>query len=312
VVAGHRHSGIAHEVNGIAIVESYSSGRAFGRVDLTVDRATGRAIARRIFPPRDVCAREDEKTGACASASASNTRPVEYEGRPVVASTAIAAILAPAAARAVELQQQPLNGFADTPIGRAGDRESPLGNLQAEWMRAIVPRADVAIANSGGVRADLPAGRITYGQLYEVMPFDNLRVMLTVTGEELRRVVARNLQTTGSVLLMSGIRAAAVCENGQLRVVLQRDSGKPVGDGETLTVVTTDFLASGGDEIFTPVMPVRIEETGPILREEIADWLTRVGGRWRASDLSDQQSRRIAYPGARPVTCRESSQSSLP
>ena len=42
IVAGHTHKGVAHRVNGIPIVEAFSNGRAFDRVDLTIDRASGR------------------------------------------------------------------------------------------------------------------------------------------------------------------------------------------------------------------------------------------------------------------------------
>ena len=39
IVAGHSHAGMAHQVSGIAIIESFSGGRTFGRIDLTIDRA---------------------------------------------------------------------------------------------------------------------------------------------------------------------------------------------------------------------------------------------------------------------------------
>src|SRR5215467_12233581 len=58
IVAGHRHEGIAHEVAGIPIISAFSNGRAFGRVDLTVDRTSGRVIAKRLFPPHDICERQ--------------------------------------------------------------------------------------------------------------------------------------------------------------------------------------------------------------------------------------------------------------
>ena len=61
-----------------------------------------------------------------------------------------------------------------------------LGNLVAESMRLAV-HADVGVQNLGGIRADLRAGHITYGQVYEVLPFDN-----TV-------VAARGLSTAGDL-----------------------------------------------------------------------------------------------------------------
>ncbi len=57
IIAGHVHRGIAHIVNDIAITASYSSTRAFSRVDFTVDRGTGAVQARRVFPPQPACLR---------------------------------------------------------------------------------------------------------------------------------------------------------------------------------------------------------------------------------------------------------------
>ena len=55
IVAGHTHQGVAHVVAGIPIVQSFANGRAFGRIDATVDPTTGRVIATRIFPPQTIC-----------------------------------------------------------------------------------------------------------------------------------------------------------------------------------------------------------------------------------------------------------------
>lgn len=62
VVAGHTHAGMAHEINGVRIIESFNGGRAFGRIDLTIDRATRRIVALRSFSPQDICARVDPST----------------------------------------------------------------------------------------------------------------------------------------------------------------------------------------------------------------------------------------------------------
>lgn len=304
IVAGHRHQGIAHEVAGIPIIGSYWRGRAFGRVDLLVDRATGRVQSHRIFPPRGVCAREDARSGECTDGSNSLDRPVQYEGRPVVASEEIAAVLAPAVARVRALKETPLNVEIEDDLPLSSRDESPLGNLVADWMRAVAPTADATIANGGGLRASLPAGRLNYGRLYELLPFDNREVLVMLSGAEFRRVIEHNLRQRDSVLLVSGVRAAATCQNRRLRVALRRDSGAAVRDDEMLTVVTSDFLASGGDGFFAPILPLRIvRDDGPVIRDHVADWLTRSGRRWRAKDLLTPATHRIAYPGMRPVTC---------
>ena len=303
IVGGHRHQGIAHEVGGIPIIASRWRGQAFGRVDLLVDRASCRVAGHRIFPPQDVCARQDAGTGACADGSDRSDQVARYEGRPVAASEEITAILAPAAARVRPLKDRPLNAVIERPLELSSREESPLGNLVADWMRASAPAADAAITNSGGLRAALPAGPLTYGRLYELIPFDNRETLIKLTGTELRRVIEHNLKQRDSAILVSGVRARATCENRRLRVAIQRDSGAPVTDDETLTVVTSDFLASGGDEFFTPIQPVRvIGGDGPLARERLADLLTRSGARWRGG-LSNVEARRITYPGTRPVSC---------
>ena len=66
IIAGHTHAGMAHEINGIAVIESFSRGRAFGRVDLVVEPATGAVTSRRIFPPQDICQYAEPGATRCA------------------------------------------------------------------------------------------------------------------------------------------------------------------------------------------------------------------------------------------------------
>ena len=83
VVAGHTHQGMAHEVLGVPIIESFSSGRAFGRIDLTIARDRPHVASHRIFPPRDVCAYEDASARCADLARTPGAVHVQYrrEGR---------------------------------------------------------------------------------------------------------------------------------------------------------------------------------------------------------------------------------------
>jgi 2',3'-cyclic-nucleotide 2'-phosphodiesterase (5'-nucleotidase family) len=302
IVAGHRHEGIAHVVAGVPIISSYSSGRAFGRVDLVVDRRTGHVQNRRIFPPRDVCARDDA-AGHCAAEGQGS--PSRYEGQAVVASREIETILAPAVARANEVKWTPLNAQIVDTLSQDSTGESALGNLVADWTR-LAAGTDAAITNTGGLRSDLPAGPLTYGGLYEVIPFDNLEVVVSLTGRELRRVFEINLGRSGSMALVSGLRVAATCSGPALGVTVTRADGVRLRDTEAISVAIPDFLATGGDGFFGAVMPLRVVRglgDGPIQREHIAEWLKQHGGGWRSTGLADGANRRVVYPGKRPVTC---------
>ena len=311
IAAGHTHQAMAHDIAGIAIVEAYSTGRAFSRVDLTIDRASAKVTGRHIFAPRDLCAREDPATHACDAAPAQTARlvPARYENRPVTPDAAAAAAIAPAVARALRVKNQPLGVFLETPIHRADQTESALADVFADGTLESTPGADVSIGNGGALRTDLPAGQLTYGQVYEVYPFDNRLVTFILTGDQLARIVAYNLQRREpptEILSVAGFRVDAMCESGMLRVALRRRSGAPIRPDERLAIVTSDFISSGGDGVLAPAGPlgeIRNPPGAPILHDAVADWLRRRGGRLNESQILAPENRRWNYPGRRPVSC---------
>lgn len=287
IVAGHVHAGMAVEVEGIAITSAFADGRAFGRVDLAVDRQTRSVRTRKVFAPRDLVA-------------------AEYEGTRVTPDPRITRVLAPAVERAAARKAAPLGVLLDTPIRRAG-AESPLGNLVTDAMRASVAGAHVALNNTvGGLRADLPRGPLTYGSIYEMCPFDNRLISIRLTGAQLKRVFSSALQRGRSPIGISGIRVVAQCAGSSLAVTVFHQSGAPVRDDETLVVATSDYLATGGVGMLTPIMPAggfAIPDDAPEIREAIADHLRRRGGRLREDQLVDRIQPRWAYPGPFPVSC---------
>ena len=309
IVAGHTHAGIAHEIADVAIVESFAGGQAFGRVDLTVDRSEGRVVGRRIFRPRDLCAREDPRSGRCDSGRGLSPSAVtaRYEGATVASDESITRILTPAVENARTLKETTLDVWLDTPVRRALRQESALGNLFADLMRESVRGADVAITNGGGLRADLPEGPLTYGELYEAMPFDNRLVQVSLTGREMERVLARHLSRDAAIVSISGIRVQIACESGVLDVRLVRETGAAVSDDEPLRVVTSDFLSTGGDGLFAPVAPLRIVSNGeddPLMRDAMAMRLRSRGGHLRADQLLDAKRPRLLYPRTTPIRCQ--------
>jgi 5'-nucleotidase len=150
-------------VHGIPVIESFANGQAFGRVDLTVER--GRVTGRQVFPPRGVCgeiSREPADPARCA--------PAPYEGAPVVADEAVARIVAGPLADARAVEERSLGVVVERGMRSRYQEESALTNLVADRMLAAAPGADVALMNSGGVRADLPEGALDYGSCIPCCP----------------------------------------------------------------------------------------------------------------------------------------------
>ena len=307
IVAGHTHAAMAHRVNDIAVIESYSSGRAFGRVDLRVN-AEGRVVASTIRVPQDLCPLGEDGNPVPAS----RCDPGSYEGRPVIIDTAVQVIADRALASARELRDQPLGVTLAAAFPKGYDRESPVGNLFVDLMLEARPDADVAMTNGGGLRADLPAGPLTYGSLYEAMPFDNRFAIVTLNGIHLRRLATNNLYSGSGIFSWGGMTVEATCKGGELAVTLRDAKGKVIPDDRTLTLVTSDFLASGGDGAIGRLgLPEgSVEVTDILIRDAMAEVLRArgaAGGKQAEiapGDFHDARAPRMAYPAPRPVSCR--------
>jgi len=309
IVAGHAHSGMAHLVAGIPIIESYNGGRTFGRVDLVIERGSRRILEERMFAPRDLCARVDPGTTRCDPEGSSTARiRAEYEGAPVVPDPAVVKTIAPAVQAAESQKKMPLGVTLATPVRRAGSGDSPLGNLFADAYRAGAAGADVSVNNtSGGLRADLPAGPLTYGAVFEVMPFDNRLVTFHLSGAELRQVLQTQISRNAALVGLSGIQARVTCERGRLNVGMLRPNGAPISDTERLLIATSDFLATGGDNIFVPVTPAEgfvIQQDIGLVRDVVVESLRKRGGTLREDQLIDPANPRWVVPGKAPVTCK--------
>ena len=313
IAAGHTHQAMAHDVGGIAIVEAYSSGRSFSRVDLMVNRSTRKLASKRIFPTQDLCGREDPATHTCDPAAARTAAlvPARYENRFVRPDAASAAAIAPAARKAIAMKTQPIGVSLETPFARADQlSETAIADLVADGTLASTPGADVAVSNGGSLRTDLPAGPLTYGSIYELYPFDNRIVTLRLTGDQLTRIIAYNLARTEppfELLPIAGFKVDARCDGTMLRVMLRRSSGATIGADERLTVATSDFIAGGGDGIVAPagaLGEIRTVEGAPLLRESLVTWLRHHGGRLNENQFVSSEHRRWSYPGSRPVVCQ--------
>jgi 5'-nucleotidase len=250
-------------------------------------------------------------TGACAEADdQARVALAVYEQRAVVPDDAVRRAMEPALGRVRARQAVPLDVELGTPIGREGDLESPLGNLFAQAM-AEATGADVAINNNkiGGLRADLDAGPLTFGRLYNVFPFDDRLLRLSVTGAQLRAIFAADVRRArrGS-LGVSGISVRASCSPEGLHIALTRPSGASVTDEERLTLATTDLLARG--PLFASLADedrLTVPDSAPMAREVVAGWLTARGGRLSAGEFLDPARPRWDPFDARVSRCEATS-----
>lgn len=125
--------------------------------------------------------------------------------------------------------------------------EGTLGNLMADIMLAKAREkykttVDASFVNYGGIRLpSIPAGNITKGKIFELSPFDNIIVLLTVDGKTLQQFLdtAANKggwPTSGCTYQLKNKRATNITVGGQ-----------PVKDDGQYIIAVVDYLANGGD-----------------------------------------------------------------
>ncbi len=252
IVAGHTHVGINTVVNGIPVVEAKSSSRAVGVIDLPLDRAARPSALHEVREVVTDSITPDPRIDA----------------------------LVRAATRAVSrLVEQPV-ATAAASMDRHEERHDPqyaLGNLIADAQRAA-GHSDVGIMNNGGIRADMQAGPVTYGSLFEIQPFGNLLVRVTVHGKDLRayfeRLVSRAVRShvSGAIVRFDSTRPPGS------RIVSATVGGAPLDDQRDYTLTYTDFLATGGDGLGLAKVAVKSEVLGVPDLEALVDYVKALPG----------------------------------
>ncbi|WP_241758024.1 bifunctional metallophosphatase/5'-nucleotidase [Myxococcus landrumensis] len=288
VVAGHTHQPVGHFIRGTPVIETSGKGRAFGLVDLYVDPVT-----RKVLPERSklegsipVCVRVDSTVGTCDERKLKDTKQVElapatFRGQPVVVDAAMEAQLTQALAQVEEMQRRPLGVRVPETLTRNYEAESPLGSVLSDALREV-SKSDIALLNSGGLRAELPAGELTYGALFEVLPFDNTIAVLTVSTEELKRLLEAAYSRKG-IYQVSGLKVRVETCNGVSKLAsVTLANGKPLPAHKRFRVAMPDFLARGGgglDDVLKTLAPESIdlgERQALTLRDGlIAHWKAR-------------------------------------
>jgi 2',3'-cyclic-nucleotide 2'-phosphodiesterase (5'-nucleotidase family) len=177
---------------------------------------------------------------------------------------------------AVADQIGPPIGRASARITRKYRRESPLGSLCADAMRQRA-RADVAITNAGGLRADLPEGPLDRGHVLDAFPFLNDLVTVELAGGALKKVLEHGFSLEAGMVQVSGLRARY--DLG--RAVGERLVDLTVGDvavdaAKTYRVATNSFLAEGGDG-YAGFRDGRIVAKDAVLSDVFADYIRAQG-----------------------------------
>ncbi len=269
IISGHTHSRIDDVICGIPVVQSYSSGTAFSRVDFTVDLRTGEAVSYNMnYSPTDVYQTWYGKR-------ATYKRWDTGKRVKVVPDPEVQAIVEYYEAQIAAIKNEVI-GETTAPITRDYRHESAMGDWVTDIMRAYDSNIDFAFTNSGGLRADIDAGPITFGEVFEAQPFDNTLVVVELDGNEVRQVLEEGITGAHGVVQVSGLQFTfdydAPVGSRIVDDVIDLSTGLALDSSATYQVAVNDFMANGGDEYFTLADNPQVN-TYIIVRDLVVDWV---------------------------------------
>jgi 2',3'-cyclic-nucleotide 2'-phosphodiesterase (5'-nucleotidase family) len=259
IVGGHTHTKVEQPavVGTTLVLQAFERGVFLGRLDLEVSGGAVSSYRYRLLP---VTAAGGEEP-AVAALVAGYVKRLGEKMNEVVGTAAV-----------------DLDGGKEA----MRTRETNLGDLVLDALRESAG-ADVALINGGTIRAGIPAGPVTIGTIYNVLPFDNWLISFAITGRELRAALETGLSRVevgdGGFPQVSGMRYTfdAAAPAGS-RVVAVSVGGAPLDETRTYVLATHDFLAAGGNgyTAFAGHEPV-YNDSGRWLRDVLAEWWRRRG-----------------------------------
>jgi 2',3'-cyclic-nucleotide 2'-phosphodiesterase / 3'-nucleotidase / 5'-nucleotidase len=221
IVSGHTHSVVNTVINGIRIVQAGSYGTRFSIVDL--ERVTPDSVSTTV-----------------------PDQPITYVDA-ITPEPAIVALVERHEAEIRPLVERVVTQV-ETTLTRQGP-EWPLGNLVADAQRAATG-TQIALMNNGGIRTELLAGPVRYGDLFRLQPFNNLLVTMELTGAQVLTALEHAVAGSGRVgAHVSGISIEydPTREPGGRIVSAVLDDGSRLDPEQRYSFTVNDFLAERGD-----------------------------------------------------------------
>lgn len=168
----------------------------------------------------------------------------------------------------VEKEMSQVIGSAPVPIGK-GPGENPLIDFVSDLQRPAAAKAtgrpiDLGVMTNGGLRTALPAGNITLGNIFELMPFENELVVLDAPGPVVQQLfdyaAQARMPIAGAVYTVGPDKKPQAISIG----------GQPFDPARTYRIAVSDYLAGGGDRMDF-FKAAQLNHTGLLLRNVIVD-----------------------------------------
>jgi len=158
--------------------------------------------------------------------------------------------------------------------------ETTIGNLLAESaMEMVEPiffqrtgqHIDACMFNHGGIRTIIPEGNVTTRTAYEVMPFENEAVVLKLTANEINELA----QYVINKKIPHPLSNITIEIDGNEVIKEVKINGKKLEENRFYYILTSDYLANGGDEMYFFTKAKERIEMNYKLRNTLIDYFAK-------------------------------------
>jgi 5'-nucleotidase / UDP-sugar diphosphatase len=281
IVDGHTHTRLDFPIlikskgsdHKTIIVQAWKWGLVLGRVDLWIQN---KRVTDFTFEAIPVNLKNVEK-------KQDGTRAYHFIAKEIREDQTLSRLLQPYLDKVESLLSEVI-GYSEGPFFAKGSRsgETALGDMVADSMLWYTKHlgVDFAIQNGGGIRADLPKGRITRGLIHEILPFDNSLVVLTLKGSDVLSLFdyfATIYSGRGAFPQVSeGLDFTINYAAGRCKDILI--NGKPIDPNRTYKIATNSYLANGGDGYKVFLKAINRFESSMFQRDVFIKYIKSLGG----------------------------------
>ena len=293
IVDGHSHTHLNEPliINNTPIVQAKQWGLYLGKGIMTIENKKVTGFKWELIP---INLKEKVK-------NADGSTGLKFIDAEIEEDPELLKLLSPYAEKVDEVLSEVI-GNAETlfPQGMVRKEETALGNLVADsmlWQTKNL-KTDFAIQNGGGIRADLPAGTITKKTIYEILPFDNTVMVVTIKGAHLLPLFDYIAATPGKGAfpqVSEGVSFTINTATGKCEDILIK--GKPIDPERIYRIATNSFMAVGGDGYQAFANAVEYYDTSVFQRDTCIEYIIHLGGK-----IKPELKNRIKFVHRHPVS----------
>ncbi len=162
-------------------------------------------------------------------------------------------------------------------------KETAIGDMVADSMLWYAKtqnlNPDFAFQNGGGIRTDIGEGDITKGTIYEVLPFDNTIMIVSLKGSDVIDLFNRAATVVGhGAMPQVSEGVSCVFDTAAGKAVDLKINGKPVDPNKVYRIATNSYLAAGGDGYAVFKKKIDLFDTSLMQRDAFIEYITYLGG----------------------------------